>query len=434
MGRWAPAPILESRVTTESISTGRNVLARGKEILAQPLMIAALIIGGSLLYAGWIGYQYVRNQLFDFNLYYLAAYGLRQGVDVYALTRDFLGGEATGWAALAAETGVIAYAPPYRYPPLTAQWVLPLTWLPYRTAGMIWLALSALAFMASAFWLGRLANRAYGVGLAFLLLLLFVPMLTTLHAGQVNGFVLLALVLAVWGVHRGNSWLAGIGVALGALLKLVPIVLVGYFFVRKLWAATLIAAGAIVLMLLSSYLTFSPETLPSYLASFFTVGQPGSVFATPPNQSLNGVLGRLLSGVLPEAEIYRLALLAALVVVGITAWRLWPLQFLPPAWRFEVGAIICAVTLITPYTWYHQLALLFVPLFFVVEHYLTQEDAGAVLIIGALVVLSNLHGLFWHQLTPFPWLTSFPFVLVLTLWIVQLGLCRIVPAPTADAE
>lgn len=117
-------------------------------------------------------------------LYYLAAYGFAHGADVY--------GEVD-WARLAQETHVTNYAPPYRYPPLTAQLVWPLTMLSPRLAALIWLSASALVFIASAWLLGRSSRSPFGVTLALVLLLFFVPPLTTLHAGQVNGFLLLAL-------------------------------------------------------------------------------------------------------------------------------------------------------------------------------------------------------------------------------------------------
>jgi len=169
------------------------------------------------LYAGWIAYQWQRDKLYDFNLYYIAASGLRDGLDIYDLARDYSGENAAAWAELAEAYGVEHYAPPYRYPPLTAQLVLPLTYLDDRTAGTLWLLLSGLAFAASAWLMGKVSHAPQGPAIALGLMLVFVPALTTLHAGQVNGFVLLTLTAGYWGLERRNDLAAGIGIAVAAL-------------------------------------------------------------------------------------------------------------------------------------------------------------------------------------------------------------------------
>ncbi len=168
----------------------------------RPSSLAALVVLLFLSYGLWIGYQWQRNRLYDFNVYYIAAFGFRQGIDVYALARDYASANAPQWVALAEAAHVEYYAPPYRYPPLTAQLVLPLTLLDARTAGLIWLTLTALAFMLSAWLMAGLASTPEGPALAFALMLIFVPALTTLHAGQVNGFVLLALAISMWGIAQ----------------------------------------------------------------------------------------------------------------------------------------------------------------------------------------------------------------------------------------
>lgn len=420
--------------TFSSTSQSRLRLAQIKVLLARKPVVASLLAALGLLYAGWIGYQFTRDRLYDFNVYYVAAYGLTHDYDVYAITRDVLASRPSAWDDMAEAAQVEHYVSPYLYPPLTAQLALPLTLLPVREAGTLWLIPTSLAYVGSALLLGRVSAMPYGSGLALLLLLLFVPMLTTLHAGQVNGFVLLALVVAVWGLQKGNAWLAGLGVAVGAMLKLVPIVLIGYFFMRKLWQATVIAVGAIVVLMLSSYLTFPPNTVPSYLASFFAVGQPGELIPFVPNQSLNGLLSRSLGGILPAQDLYRLYLLGALAVVLITAVYLWPIRNLPAQWRFEVGAVLCAVTLITPYTWYHQLVLVFIPLFFVVEHLIAHGHVRLLILTGSLLVLTAIHGLFWHRFASISWLTSFPCLLVLFLWLIQMAMSKRIVQSSDDQE
>jgi hypothetical protein len=77
----------------------------------------------------------------DFYCYYLTSYGFSHGVNMY---------NDVSWEQLAYEVGINHYGTPYRYPPLTAELVWPLTLLSPRFAALIWLVATALAFAASA--------------------------------------------------------------------------------------------------------------------------------------------------------------------------------------------------------------------------------------------------------------------------------------------
>jgi alpha-1,2-mannosyltransferase len=376
------------------------------------LLLAAV----ALLFAAWSAVQVARNLLYDFNTYYLAAVGLHGGYDIYGMMQD-RGQER--WAALAQAAGVADYAVPYLYPPLTAQLVLPLTALPYRTAGLIWLLLSSVAMMGAMYLVGATSGRSYGPALGLLLLLLSVPALTTLYAGQVNGFVLLALAVAVAGLQRRNAWLAGGGVAVAAMLKVTPLLLLGYLLWRRQWQAAAVAAVGMAALLLASLASFPPATLGAYAGNFLRTGRPGELFVYPPNQGISGVLGRLLTGLLAEPEIYRLYLLAAAAVVLITLAVLWPPRRLAHDWPYEVGLLLCAVSLITPYVWYHHLVVLLIPLFFVTAWAIDGRRAGVLLLLALLVVLSSLHGLAWRALSLWAPLSAFPFALTVTLYILQ---------------
>lgn len=376
------------------------------------LLMAALVI----LYVGWIGYQVVRNKLYDFNLYYIAAAGFRQGVDIYALASDYSGANQPHWAELAAHHDIEHYAPPYRYPPLTAQLVLPLTLLPPRAAGTIWMTLTAVSFIVSAWLLGESSHLPYGVPLAYLLLLIFVPPLTTLHAGQVNGFLLLALSLTVYSLARRDWVGAGVGVALGTLLKLIPLALVLYLPWRRLWKATAIAMAVIVALLLTAPLTLGPGTLQAYARQFFVMGQPGTVFTGAPNQSLNGFWGRLLVNQVNNGIAYSIYLVSAALIVLGTVACCWPFGRLGTYWRLEFALIVCALQLITPYAWYHQLVLLLVPIFILVCE-ITAGHAHHWWLVPLAVglLLTDLHGLLWHYITP-TLLLSTPFYTTVMLW------------------
>jgi hypothetical protein len=378
------------------------------------LLLAAVL----LLYVVWSVMQYQRNKLYDFNTYYLAAIGLRNGYDIYDMVRE-LDRDPVRWRALAEFAGVPEYAVPYLYPPLTAQVVLPLTALDYRTAGLIWTLLSGAAMIGAMYLIGATSRRTYGPSLALLLLLVSVPALTTLYAGQVNGFVLLALAIAIAGLQWRNAWWAGIGVAVAAMLKVTPIVLVGYLLWRRQWKAAVVAIAAGILLLVATLATFPPLTLASYAANFLRTSRPGELFLYPPNQGINGVLGRLLTGLMADAAIYQLYLLVAALMVGLTIVLLWPPDSLAGDWPFEVGMVLSAISLITPYVWYHHLVVLLIPLFFVTTWVVESRQSGVLVLLTVLLILSSLHGLAWRSLSNWTPLTAFPFALTIGLYVLQ---------------
>ncbi|MBK8051598.1 MAG: DUF2029 domain-containing protein [Anaerolineales bacterium] len=401
-----------------------SVLTRLTRWLSTRQAIITALILLALVYAAWISYQYRRNLLYDFNLYYAAALGFRQGWDIYGMMQDINANDLTRWSALGQAVGVPDIAPPYRYPPLTAQLVLPFTLLPYRMAGILWITLTAVAYVISAWLIGKSSGYAFGPGLALWLLLLWVPALTTMHAGQINGFVLLALAVSFYGLARGRPWIAGIGLAVATLLKLVPGILVLYLFWRRQWKAGIIAIATSGLLMLASLLTFPISTLSAYFSNFFAMGQPGSLFTAAPNQGISGIVARLFGGVFPDPAIYRLYVAAALIVILVTFLYLWPLRSPNNTWPYEFGVLLCVINLITPYAWYHQLIWLLIPLLLVTATALARRQMAVLIILAILIFLSGAHGLFWHSFENSRWLTSFPAILTLTMYGLQIYYSR----------
>ncbi len=368
-----------------------------------------------LLYTGWTGYVLSRDKPIDFYLYYLAAYGFAHGYDVYG---------NVSWAQLAQETHVPDYAPPYRYPPLTAQVVWPLTLLRPRLAALIWLIGSAIVFILSAWLLGRSTHAKWGVTLGLALLLFFVPPLTTMHAGQVNGFVLLALVVALYAFARRDPLWTGVGVAIGAMLKLIPIAHLAYLGWRRQWQAVLTGLIVVVLLFCLAVPLIGWAGLESYARHFLSLGAAGSVFPIGVSQSIYSFFGRLLiSGGNAESLasatrlVQVLGLSTSLVLILATVALCWPTGDLAQVYDLEFALVTTVINLVTPYAWYHQLVLLLIPFFVLAKYALTMPSLRWMFIpLTVGYVLTDLHGLTWHHLEPWPLLASTPFYTILMLW------------------
>ena len=122
-----------------------------------------------------------------------------------------------------------------------------------------------------------------------------------------------------------------------------------------------------------------------------------------------------MGGYVADGTIYRIYLLSALAVVVAAIALCWPMRRLPAWWRYEFALIVCAINLITPYAWYHQLALLYIPLYIVTEQLWAARRLTALAAVLALLALTNLHGLLWHSFESSRWLTNFPLALNLAL-------------------
>jgi hypothetical protein len=367
-----------------------------------------LLVGLVILYAGWLTYVIVADRPLDFYVYYMAAEATARGQSPYTISDP-------AWDALAADLGITNYTRPYRYPPYTAAGLIPFRPLGPRGAMVAWVIANAAAMIGGAWLLGRaLGGRWPPVSLGALLF--FVPPLATLLAGQINGLLFFCLALALWGlVRRQTGWL-GVGLALGTAFKVIPLALVLYLFWRRQWRAGLIAAGVLLILTLACLPVIGWQELIEYGRQAVFLGRPDIVSSSPTNQTITAVLGRVFS------KDLNLALMGGrwlgLLLIVATALVCWPVKGSERWMSLEFGLIVAALQLIPPFTWYHQLVLLLIPLLIVVERLWAVRRWGWLGLLAALLILTDLHGLAWHYVEQWPWLTSFPFLLGLTLWAI----------------
>src|SRR6188472_2040838 len=201
------------------------------------IRITALALGlvGIAGYVLWLGSGVLVRDgnwvAVDFHVYYQTARVLAQGQDIYT-------------------AGI---SPPYVYPPLLAILVLPLSALPVATATIMWKVLQHLCLIAAGALLVSLLPR--GVRPLAAGILLFCWLLAPVHdeilLGESNSLVLLLVVGTIWLMVRGverEKWesdgtategsgdrlmaAAGTLLALAASIKVLPVVLIAYFWWR----------------------------------------------------------------------------------------------------------------------------------------------------------------------------------------------------------
>ena len=371
-----------------------------------------LLMGALLLvYGGWIAYVIAADRPLDANVYLIAAEIIARGGDPYTIT-------TAQWDATAGQMGITNFVRPYRYPPHTALLLLPLLGLPPRGAALIWVTASALGMVAGAWFLARLFPQPYSRPLALLLLLLLVPPLTTLLAGQVNGLLYLCTALGLVWLAAEQRLRAGLMLAAGALLKVLPLALILYLFWRKQWRTGLIAMAMLLLLILLAIPLTGWDGMVSYFRLGVLLGEPGTISPEPTNQTFTAFLGRTFTGV-EASQLLMLGRLLSLAMVAATAALCLPIGDFQEYLIREYALIVTALHMIAPFTWYHQLVMLHLPLFVVAMLMVAKRQVGRLIGLFAIVALVDIHGLFWHQITAVidnGWWMSSPLLLMLCLW------------------
>ncbi|MGQ9467405.1 MAG: glycosyltransferase family 87 protein [Anaerolineae bacterium] len=190
----------------------------------------------------------------DFAAFYTAGESLNHGLSPY---KNYIDYNPSIW------DGVATFRHSrFLYPPLTALLFQPLAMLPYATAKYIWMVLS-LASVVYSTWLINLLINPQSKQESLLILLFFTatfhPLLTLLERGQIDGLILLLLILGLKLIATYNStgkqFAGGILWALATLLKLHCLYLFPFLLTRRKWIVLGGYVFGLLILLLLSLLT-----------------------------------------------------------------------------------------------------------------------------------------------------------------------------------
>jgi hypothetical protein len=350
------------------------------------------LTGGLVRENTWLGV--------DFYTYYRTAQVLRQGGDIY-------------------HSGI---SPPYVYPPLLAALVTPLSLLLPTPATILWKILQHLCLLGAGALLVSLLPRRLRPLAAGLLLLgaLTIPVQDEIQLGESNSLILLLVAGAIWlvaqqglgsggwGWEQGNRVplvAAGLLLALATSIKVLPLLLIVYFWARGPRAVAAVATNGFLAIQVVLLLTI-PATRDYWLVQF--PGLFGQVFAFLDNQSLNAALARAFLPTDPGQPAMQLANgavwrpvltwlangLAVLLTTGVLGWRIRrppasaDSEAAIPRLLLETGLVLLTIHLISGSTWLHHLidlAVLVVAVLTVAGSGLDRRWAG--LVFGGLALI-----------------------------------------------
>ncbi|MFN8546975.1 MAG: glycosyltransferase family 87 protein [Candidatus Eisenbacteria bacterium] len=179
---------------------------------------------------------------------------------------------------------------PYVYPPFTALVSIPLAWIPMPVAAALFYLFS-LGALATAVWLGgRCLVRGPSAARTLrhastACALLFIDVFSR---GQVGHWILLGLVIALWGWLRGRAAIAGLALGAALSIKPTPAALLLLFFAwRREWRFVLWSVlGACAGLWLVPSLYFGPIEAGRLLVVWtrdvlYAAGGPGSIAQMP---------------------------------------------------------------------------------------------------------------------------------------------------------
>ncbi len=353
------------------------------------LLFFVLLQGGFTAYLLAGGRPSAGAPSVDFATYYLAAKAMLQGEEVY----DFTDAD---WQRLAAASDVADFAPPYRYPPLTAALITPLTRLPFPSGLAIWSVLSIVGLLVAGLALSRLGGVQLDPAV-FVAIGAYLPALTTLYTGQVNDLVVLGVALYVL-LARDRAYLAGAILGVSLMLKPIGAPLVAHLAWRRDLRALAGVAIGLAASLAASLAIVGPRSHAQYLGAAWSLSTlaPEAPVTYPTNQSLLGALGRTAEAAGLDPEFARSLWLAASLVLVILIAMLTQRRRGERADAFDLqtGLVLLAINLLAPVSWYHHLTIAAISLV-VAWRVATPRLRGWLLLAFGLI---ELHGLFWHRL------------------------------------
>jgi hypothetical protein len=262
----------------------------------------------------------------------------------------------------------------------------------HRVLNVLLLATAVLVWMRM---FGIPLFSALGAGI--IILINFRPFADTIAFGQIDLALLLILTLALWALRAERNLLAGALIALGALFKIYPVLLLAFCVIKRRWLALLGFALGMLVLNGVALAVMGWEMHRVYL--FEVLPRIGGSTAWVENQTIAGVLARLVAPP-TEAAIFQdwgLALLAngiaAVVSLAACILALRPASPKPLPFTLQYSQFLLLMVFAAPAAWMHYETLLFVPFAALLLHWHTRDlslaKAAALATSFALIAYGN---------------------------------------------
>jgi Glycosyltransferase family 87 len=247
----------------------------------------------------------------------------------------------------------------FTYPPFAALVFVGLSFIPWRL--LLGLAdVANVAFLVAALWfvyggLGYRRSRRVRLGATLLTagaVFWIEPVVRTIYVGQVN-LALMALIL--WDLcqpdTRASRWWKGAGVGVAAGIKLIPLIFIPYLLLARKFRQAAVACAAFAVSVVIGFVFLPADSARWWLGGLFAndAGRTGFL-GWAGNQSLRGMVARLMGSVAGSEHAWLVVAVAA-TVVGLACAAL-----LDRKGHLVAGVLTCALTglLASPVSWEHH--------------------------------------------------------------------------------
>jgi Glycosyltransferase family 87 len=296
----------------------------------------------------------------DFSVFYTSAIALRQNLDPYTVNLVPLGNR------LGMKIWPLIHTTDT---PLALMLFMPFARMGPATAHAVWIAVNCAALFASLIVLirpkysGLEVRMAYAVGA---IALLYAPVTENLLFSQRQAIILLLLVLMMRALQSGREAIAGSLLALAIAYRVFPILIAGYFLVRRQWRPLIYAGIGLVLL---GLLTIAVMGLPLCLNFVRGVQLALSATSDPAVVSVRATIIRWFSYAFddrPDRGIeiaqYIAIAFAQLVILALTVMPTMRAARTPGCDLRSFCLWVAATVVLSPLSWIHYMVLLLIPL------------------------------------------------------------------------
>jgi alpha-1,2-mannosyltransferase len=309
----------------------------------------------------------------DFGVYYDASQRVLAGLSLF-------NPDAAQWGA---------FGSPF-YPPPFAIFTMPFTVLPFDIAAAVWFVLNVAAtVLAIALMPVRLRVRA----LILLLAAISWPLLWALKLGQIGPILMLLFVIGWRAIDRPPA--LGAVIAVGAAIKIQPILLVGWALLTARWRAAAWAAVVLTGVAVVTTVVLGPQAWLEEIGALSTAS-----FGSVPIHDLGPAGIARLAGFTIEdsqriAAVHRALVLLLLV---FAARRASP--------EASYLAFVLGSQMVSPVLWDHYSIMLLLPVAWLLDHgqlWSVIVPASASIALNGLVPLPTTLLTFWLVLLALIW-------------------------------
>jgi hypothetical protein len=302
------------------------------------------------------------------------------------------------------------------YPPSAHVLLMPLSFLSLKTAQMVWLWLKVVILLSAMgmTFLGEVSwkstdwkVRSSILSALVMITVAFQPLWVELMQGQMNVLILACLTITAFFAKRFPC-LSGTVCGLGISIKVLPGLILLWFFLRKRWKSLGAAIAFPTLALLAAPLVVRRDVLSEFvrhvLQSIFSIGTIPVVGLSQSSQFNRSLWASIIrtGDVFPFAKAHAFIIFLALGAIFTGLAVIVLLRHKAPM-PHEVAFFCCLLPLLSPIAWHNFLVVLLLPLWILTTQLILAPRRNIVLLPMLLILflfLAPVECLPEHYLSP----------------------------------